>query len=114
MFLSSLCDEIKIIPVHDYDSHYLILRLDENLTVSVLEHSLPESEKYFKPVGRIEMFSATFFHLLDQMERFYAQISIIDELTCVVDPEVITTKHNHRVIRLGKFTHCKFILCLLS
>lgn len=88
--------------MHDYDSHYLILRLDDNLNVTVLAHSLPENDKYFKPINTIEMHSATFFSLLEQMEPFYAQINTIDELTCVVDPEIISTKHNHRVIKLGK------------
>lgn len=35
------------------------------------------------------------------MAEFYAQMNTIDELTYVVDPEEITTKHNHRVIKLG-------------
>lgn len=65
-------------------------------------HSLPENEKYFKPVGTIETHSATFFNLLDQMGEFYAQMNTIDELTYVVDPETITTKHNFRVIKLGQ------------
>lgn len=103
MFINSTCDQIKIIPVNDYDSHYLILRLDENLNVTVLTHSLPENEKYFKPINTIEMHSVTFFSLLEQMEKFYAQINAIDELTYVVDPEIVTTKHNHRVIKLGMY-----------
>lgn len=89
-------------PINEYDSHYLVLKLDEHLSVSVLTHSLPENEKYFKPVGTIETHSATFFSLLDQMGEFYAQMNTIDELTYVVDPETITTKHNFRVIRLGQ------------
>lgn len=48
------------------------------------------------------MHSTTFFGLLKQMEQFYAQIDTIDQLTYVVDPEIVTTKHNHRVIKLGK------------
>lgn len=102
MFVNATCDQIKIIPIND-DSHYLVLRLDENLNVSVLAHSLPENEKYFKPINTIEKHSATFFNLLEQMERFYAEINTIDMLTCVVDPEVVTTKHNHRVIKLGTY-----------
>lgn len=100
--MNATCDQIKIIPVNDYDSHHLILQLDENLSVTVLAHSLPESEKFFKPINTIEMHSATFFNLLEQMENFYAQMNTIDELTYVVDPEVVTTKHNHRVIKLGE------------
>lgn len=88
VFINSTCDQIKIIPVNDYDSHYLISRLDENLNVSVLEHSLPENERYFKQVGTIAKQSETFFWLLDQMENFYKQqINTIDELTYVVDPQ---------------------------
>lgn len=104
MFINSTGDQIKIVPVNEYESHYLILKLDQNLNVSVLTHSLPENDKYFKPVGTIETHSATFFSLLDQMGEFYAQMNTIDELTYVVDPEFITTKHNYRVIKLGEIS----------
>lgn len=102
LFINSTGDQIKIVPINEYDSHYLVLKLDEHLNVSVLMHSLPENEKYFKLVGTIETHSATFFNLLDQMGEFYAQMNTIDELTYVVDPENITTKHNFRVIKLGQ------------
>lgn len=102
VFMNSACNQIKIVPVRDLDSHYLILKLDENLNVTVLSHSLPENEKYFKPIGTIETHSATFFSLYEQMDEFYSQMNTIDELTYVVDPEEITTKHNYRVIKLGK------------
>lgn len=102
VFMNSACDQIKIVPIRDLDSHYLILKLDENLNVTVLSHSLPENDKYFKPIGTIETLSATFFSLYEQMDDFYSQMNTIDELTYVVDPEEITTKHNYRVIKLGK------------
>lgn len=102
VFMNSACNQIKIVPVRDLDSHYLILKLDENLNVTVLSHSLPENDKYFKPIGTIETHSATFFSLYEQMDDFYSQMNTIDELTYVVDPEEITTKHNYRVIKLGK------------
>lgn len=111
VFVNSTCDQIKIVPLRDSDSHYLILKLDEHLNVTILSHSLPENEKYFKSIGTIEMHSATFFSLYEQMDDFYAQMNTIDELTYVVDPEEVTTKHNYRVIKLGniiEFTrmHC--------
>lgn len=102
VFINTECDQIKIVPVGDYDTHYLILSLDEHLNVSILEHSLPENEKYFKSIGTIDTYSSAFFNLLQQMEEFYAQMNTIDELTYVVDPEEITTKCNYRVIKLGK------------
>lgn len=101
VYISSDCQQIKIVPVEDYGAHHLTLKLDDKLNVSILAHSLPENEKYFKTAGTIDSYSATFFNLLDQMAEFYAQMNIIDELTYVVDPEEITTKHNHRVIKLG-------------
>lgn len=101
VYISPDCQQIKIVPADDYDAHHLTLQLDDKLNVSVLSHSLPENERYFKPVGTIETHSATFFSLLDQMGEFYAQMNTIDELTYVVDPEEITTKHNYRVIKLG-------------
>lgn len=53
--------------------------------------------------GNIETYSAIFFSLLDQMEQFYIQMNSIDELTYVVEPVDISTKHNYRVIKLGNF-----------
>lgn len=108
VYVNSNCDQVKIVP-GDNDAHYLILKLDGNFSVSVLSHSLPDNEKYFKPVGTIETYSATFISLLNQMEEFYAQMNTIDELTYVVDPdpEVITTKHNHRVIKLENRVYMK-------
>lgn len=35
------------------------------------------------------------------MEQFYIQMNSIDELTYVVEPVDISTKHNYRVIKLG-------------
>lgn len=106
VFMSPDWDQIKIVPL-SYDSHYLILELDKNLNVSVSTHSLPDNEKYFKPLGTIQTHAATYFELLKQTEEFYAQMNTIDELTCVVDPEEITTKHNHRVIKLEDRVYMK-------
>lgn len=100
-------NQIKIVPIENYESHYLILKLDEHLNVSVLTYSLPDNDKYFKPFGTIQTYSATFFELLKQTEEFYANMNTIDELTCVVDPEEITTKHNHRVIKLEDRVYMK-------
>lgn len=102
VFVSPDCQQIKIVPAKDYHSHYMILQLDDSLNVTILAHSLPENDKYFKPVGTIGSYSDAFFNLLQQTEEFYAQMNSIDELTYVVDPEEITTKHNYRVIKLGK------------
>lgn len=93
--------------MENYDSHYLILKLDGNLSVSVLEHSLPDNDKYFKSFGSIETHTAIFYDLLKQTEEFYAQMNTIDELTYVVDPDEITTKHNHRVIKLEDRVYMK-------
>lgn len=101
VFINNKCDEIKIVPVN-YDTHYLIIKLDEHLKPFVKEHSLPDNDKYFMLSGTIETFSAIFFSLLDQMDAFYIQMNTIDELTFVVDPVEITTKHNYRLIKLGK------------
>lgn len=87
----------------NYDSHFLTLQLDKYLSPAVLEHSLPDNDKYFMQSGNIETYSAIFFSLLDQMEQFYIQMNSIDELTYVVEPVDISTKHNYRVIKLGKF-----------
>lgn len=76
--------------------------MDENLNATVLSHTLPVPDTVFKQFGTIEAYSGTFFSLLEQMEEFYCQINTIDELTYVVDPVDITTKHNHRIIKLGK------------
>ncbi|XP_031636274.1 E3 ubiquitin-protein ligase FANCL [Contarinia nasturtii] len=108
VFVSPDCQQIKIVPSKDYDfSHYLILQLENDLNVSILEHSLPDNEKYFKPLGTIETYSATFFSLLEQTVEFYRQMEIIDELCYVVDPEEITTKQNYRVIKLDDRVYMK-------
>lgn len=102
VFLNSSCERVKIVSIND-DSHYLILDLDEYLTPTVLEHSLPDNEKYFMMSGTVDTYSAIFFDLLDKMEMFYIQMHTIDQLTYVVDPVEVSTKHNYRVIKLGKF-----------
>lgn len=107
MFINENCDQIKILPNQHYESHYLILKLESNLNVSVLSHSLPDNDKYFKAFGTIETLSATFFELLKNTEEFYAQMNTIDELTYVVDPEEITTKHNYRIIKMEDRVYMK-------
>lgn len=60
--------------------------------------------------GNIETYSAIFFSLLDQMEQFYIQMNSIDELTYVVEPVDISTKHNYRVIKLGNLFGLELLL----
>lgn len=100
IYVNPKCDEIKIIPTA-YDAHYLIMKIDDRLNATILEHSLPETDNYFKPHGTMETYVATFFNLLQRMEGFYEQMDTMDELTCVVDPMQPTTKHDYRIIRLG-------------
>lgn len=108
IFINTKCDEIKIIPI-DFDLHFLILKLDDRQNASVLAHSLPDTEPYFKPIGTIETHSAIFYHQLQCMEKFYMQMDTIDQLTCVVDPPQVTTKHDYRIIRLGKWKEVFFL-----
>lgn len=77
------------------------MKIDDRLNATILEHSLPETDNYFKPHGTMETYVATFFNLLQRMEGFYEQMDTMDELTCVVDPMQPTTKHDYRIIRLG-------------
>lgn len=107
VYINEQCDRIKITPTDSYESHYLILKLDEHLNPSVEDHSLPDNEKYFMVSGAIETYSGIFFRLLDEMEKFYDQMDTIDELTYVVDPVKISTKHNYRMIKLGKTENAK-------
>lgn len=73
---------------------------------TVSSHSLPNIEKLFKPFGTVESYATIFFSLLEQMELFYNYMSTIDELCYVVDPMIIDTKCNHRLIKIGRID-CK-------
>lgn len=101
MFINQQCDEVKIVPI-DFDTHYLVLKIDDRQNASVLTHSLPIGDEYFKPAGTLQMYAATFFELLQGLDEFYRQMDTVDQLTCVVDPLQISTKHDYRIIRLGK------------
>lgn len=106
VFISNGCEEIKITPsIDNIVSHFIILKLDKNLTASVLSHSLPSIDKLFKPFGTIESFVTTFFSILEHLEQFYVEMNTIDELCYVVDPMEITTKCNYRIIKLGVLKH---------
>lgn len=102
VFINERCDEVKIVPV-DFDTHYLILKVDERKNASVLRHSLPLDNEHFKPMGTLQMYAAAFFELLHSLDEFYRQMDTVDQLTCVVDPQEISTKHDYRIIRLGKW-----------
>lgn len=97
------CNEIRIEPTNNVDSHFIVLKLDEDLIATVSSHSLPNIEKLFKPLGTVESFATIFFSYLEQMELFYSHLSTIDELCYVVDPIKIDTKCNFRLIKIGRF-----------
>lgn len=96
------CNAIKIEPVNNVDSHFIVLKLDEDLIATVSSHSLPNIEKLFKPFGTVESYATMFFSYLEQMELFYGHMSTIDELCYVVDPVKIDTKCNYRLIKIGR------------
>lgn len=98
------CSQIKIIPDETYGGdHFLIVSINEDLHVSVLDHSLPDlNGKLFNFIGNLESYASKFFEYLDQMDEFYGNMNTIDELCFVVDPVNVTTKCNYRVIKLGK------------
>lgn len=104
-YLNSDCSQIKITPDDSYgNDHFLILTIKEDLTVSVVDHSLPDiNGKLFNFCGNLESYAAKFFEYLDQMEEFYCHMNAMDELCFVVDPVEVSTKCNMRVIKLGKF-----------
>lgn len=75
---------------------------------TVSSHSLPNIEKLFKPFGTVESYGPIFFSYLEQMELFYNYMSTIDELCYVVDPMIIDTKCNYRLIKLGTMIESKW------
>lgn len=102
VLLSDDCKQIKIVPIDNSDEHYLILEVNDDLSVNVLEHSLPDAENKLFPVcGNIESYTTIFFNYLEQMEDFYRQMNTIDQLCFIVDPVEITTKCNYRVLKIG-------------
>lgn len=102
LYVDHGCNEIKIEPPNDVDSHFIILKLDKDLMATVSAHSLPNIPKLFKPFGTIETYATMFFSYLEQMELFYSYMSSIDELCYVIDPTKNDTKCNHRLIKIGK------------
>lgn len=79
---------------------------------TVSSHSLPNMEKLFKPFGTVESYATVFFSYLEQMELFYNYMSTIDELCYVVDPMIIDTKCNHRLIKIGRIDSKQMIWAL--
>lgn len=102
IYIDHGCNEIKIEPPNNVDSHFIVLKLDANFTATVSAHSLPNIDKLFKPIGTVESYTTMFFNYLEQMELFYSYMSAIDELCYVLDPTKPNTKCNHRLIKIGK------------
>lgn len=103
MYLNVNCTQLKITPNDSYDNgHYLLLSIENDLRVTVIEHSLPDIvNKLFNYSGNLESYAAKFFEYLDQMAPFYCHMNVLDELCFVVDPIDVNTKCNSRIIKLG-------------
>lgn len=102
ILINAADSRLKIVHAEYSDLHFVELELNESLEATVCAHSLPDIEYLFKPVGTVDFHTNTFFTLLSQMESFYTQINVIDELCDVVDPVEYSTKCDYRVFRLGK------------
>lgn len=102
--------DYKLLRISDFtefeNDHYLELRVDDNMEVTVASHSLPDvidGSPILKTSGTIEGHFEAFLSLLRKLQLFYDNMNTIDAICFVVGPAKVTTKSVTRTLKIGRY-----------
>lgn len=105
---------IKLTNFEGYEGHYLDLEISKTFEATVQRHSLPDKDSFgnnlFSISGGLENVVGQFRRLLEQFSDFYSHLHTIDELCTVVEPVLVSTKHNWRMIRITERVLGKIVI----
>lgn len=100
--------DYKLLRIADFlefeNDHYFELRVNDNMEVTVISHSLPDiidGSPILKATGTIEGHFEAFLCYLRKLQSFYDNMNTIDEICFVVGPAKVTTKSVTRTLKIG-------------
>ncbi|XP_055630695.1 uncharacterized protein LOC129771256 [Toxorhynchites rutilus septentrionalis] len=113
IFTDGIISKLKFTAFKANQNHFLEMSKISGTDFKVTSHSLPDlgnSVELFKWNATPEAHCNCFVQVIDQLEEFYSNLYMLDELCCVVDPPEIDTRTAWRIIKLNHKVFLKITL----